>query len=185
MIAAARRGVASAANEASGVEAGYDSPMSEDDRQLHRYASHLVWEGNQGDGTADYRTYGRGYRLRIEGKPDLPGSADPAFRGDPAAHNPEDLFLAAIASCHMLSYLALCAKYRLVVTAYVDRPEGTMREDGRGGGRFEEVVLSSVVTIAPGSDREKALALHDRAHEQCFIAASCSVPIRRRAEIRS
>jgi organic hydroperoxide reductase OsmC/OhrA len=157
--------------------------MTSDDRHAHRYASHLVWEGNRGDGTADYRTYGRGYRVRVEGKPDLAGSADPAFRGDPSLPNPEDLFLAAISACHMLSYLALCAKYRIVVLAYEDRAEGTMREDGRGGGRFEEVVLAPRVTLSPESDRERALALHERAHEQCFIAASCSVPIRHRAEV--
>ena len=159
--------------------------MSQDDRHAHRYASRLVWEGNRGDGTADYRTYGRAWRAGIAGKPDLAGSADPAFRGDPAAHNPEDLFLIAVSSCHMLSYLALCAKYKVVVLAYEDRAEGTMREDGRGGGRFEEVILSPVVTISPESDHERAVALHERAHEQCYIAASCSVPIRHRAEVRS
>jgi organic hydroperoxide reductase OsmC/OhrA len=159
--------------------------MTRTEPAAHRYESLLVWEGNLGSGTADYRSYGRQYRLRIDGKPELVGSADPAFRGDASVHNPEDLFVAAISSCHMLSYLALCAKYRIVVVAYEDRAAGTMREDGRGGGRFEEVVLAPVVTIAPGSDAEKALALHERAHEQCFIAASCSSPIRIRAEVRS
>lgn len=152
----------------------------------HHYEAHLVWEGNLGAGTADYATYGRQHRVRFAGKPDLGLSADPAFRGDPAMQNPEDLLVAAISSCHMLSYLALCAKHGVVVLAYEDRAAGVMREDGRGGGRFEEVLLSPKVTLAADAGDaalELAHALHEPAHEQCFIAASCSVPIRHRAEV--
>jgi organic hydroperoxide reductase OsmC/OhrA len=149
----------------------------------HRYRAHLVWEGNRGDGTADYETYGREHRLRVAGKPDLLGSADPTFRGDPSRLNPEDLFLAAIASCHMLSYLALCARQRISVVAYEDHAWGVMREDGRGGGRFEEVVLEPLVTVADARQVERAVALHERAHELCFIASSCSVPIRHLAKV--
>ena len=64
---------------------------------------------------------------------DLQLTADPAFRGDASKHNPEDLLLAAISSCHMLSYLALCAKYGINVLSYEDRATGIMREDGKGG----------------------------------------------------
>src|SRR5512140_3789212 len=103
----------------------------------HHYRLHLVWDGNRGDGTSTYAAYGREYRVAIEGKPELRGSADAAFRGDPAMLNPEDLFVASIASCHMLSYLALCAREGLAVLAYEDVSEAMMKEDGRGGGRFE------------------------------------------------
>jgi organic hydroperoxide reductase OsmC/OhrA len=151
----------------------------------HYYRSHLVWEGNRGDGTSSYARYGREHRIVIEGKPDLAATADVAFRGEAGTHNPEDLFLAAIASCHMLSYLALCAREGLVVVAYEDRATGIMREDGKGGGRFEEVVLHPVVTIADRARAERAMELHKRAHELCFIANSCSVPIHHRAEVRS
>jgi organic hydroperoxide reductase OsmC/OhrA len=142
----------------------------------HEYRSHLVWDGNRGDGTASYQAYGRDYRVLVDGKPELSGTANAAFRGDPAKHDPEDLFLAAIASCHMLSYLALAARGGINVVAYEDRATGTLVLDNTGGGRFEEVTLRPVVTIA-GGDEEKALALHDKAHELCFIANSCSVPI--------
>ena len=57
-----------------------------------------------------------------------------------------------------------------------------LQEDGRGGGRFEEVVLNSLVTVAEPGQVERATALHQRAHELCFIANSCSVPIRLQAE---
>jgi organic hydroperoxide reductase OsmC/OhrA len=84
----------------------------------------------------------------------------------------------------MLSYLALCAKYGVNVIAYEDNATGTMKEDGRGGGKFVEVVLHPVVTIANPEKRDRALELHERAHEQCFIASSCSVPVHHRAEVR-
>jgi organic hydroperoxide reductase OsmC/OhrA len=150
----------------------------------HHYQAQVVWEGNRGEGTVHYDGYGREYRVRIAGKPDLIGTADAAFRGAPDRHNPEDLFLAAIAACHMLTYLALCARQGLRVLAYADAVEGTMCEDGRGGGRFEEVVLRPAVTVASADEVEAALRLHDRAHESCFIAASCRVPIGHRAVVR-
>ncbi len=151
----------------------------------HHYQTKLIWDGNRGDGTANYETYGREYRMLIDGKPELLGSSDPAFRGDASRQNPEDWFLAAIASCHMLSYLALCARSRISVIAYEDEARGVMKEDGRGGGKFEEVVLRPVVTIADAAQAERAIKLHHKAHELCFIASSCSVPIRVEPEVRS
>lgn len=150
----------------------------------HHYQSHLTWDGNRGDGTSNYQSYGREYRIETEGKPVLYGTADVAFRGEADKHNPEDLFLAAIVSCHMLSYLALCAKYGVNVIAYEDSASGVMKEDARGGGRFEEVTLHPVVTIAGSDQRERALELHERAHELCYIASSCSVPIHHQASIQ-
>jgi organic hydroperoxide reductase OsmC/OhrA len=141
------------------------------------YRSDLRWTGNTGTGTSSYTTYSRDYLLHIDGKPDLQGSADHHFRGDPARHDPEDHFLAAIAGCHLLSYLALAARNNVVVLDYRDAATGVLSLDGSGG-RFTSVTLHPVVTIAAGSDRERARALHDTAHEQCFIANSCSVPIR-------
>jgi len=149
----------------------------------HEYVARLTWDGNRGDGTASYEGYGRGYRVHSEGKPDLVGSADPMFRGDGAVHNPEDLFLAAISSCHMLSYLALCARRGVRVLVYTDEARGTLRFDGTGGGRFVEVTLSPRVTIAGDSDLALAQQLHEPAHQTCYVASSCSVPIRRRATV--
>jgi organic hydroperoxide reductase OsmC/OhrA len=149
---------------------------------MHEFKARLIWEGNLGEGTSSYAKYGRQYRTVIEGKPDLQGSAAPAFRGEAEKHNPEDLFLAAIASCHMLTYLALCARHRINVLTYEDNASGTLSLDAKGGGRFEVVVLHPAVTIAPGvdvaGDVAKATELHHKAHELCFIASSCSVPIR-------
>jgi len=151
----------------------------------HHYRSHLIWDGNRGDGTTRYATYGRQYRILIEGKPELHGTADVAFRGEADKLNPEDLFLAAISSCHMLSYLALCARHGVNVLAYEDQASGTMKEDGAGGGRFEEVVLQPAVTIADPAQADRAMELHEKAHALCFIANSCSVPIHHRPTVRT
>ncbi len=150
----------------------------------HHYRTALVWEGNLGTGTADYRSYGRQYRVRIAGKPDLLGSADPAFRGDPAVHNPEDLLVAALSGCHLLSYLALCARAGVRVLEYTDAAEGTMVLRADGGGSFQEVILRPRVTVAAGTDLELASALHARAGQLCFIAGSCNFPVRHQAEVR-
>lgn len=151
----------------------------------HEYAARLVWDGNTGTGTATYAGYGRQYRVLMTGKPDISGTADPMFKGDASKHNPEDLFLASISACHMLSYLALCARQGVRVVEYEDDVRGTMKFDGRGGGKFEEVVLHPSVTIEGKDHTELALELHEKAHELCYIAASCSVPIRHEPTVRS
>lgn len=145
----------------------------------HEYASRLVWDGAPAAGREwSYASYGRQYHVEFPGKPDLPGSADSAFRGDGTRHNPEDLFLAAISGCHLLSYLALCARKGVRVVAYEDEARGVLKLDSSGGGRFESVTLHPRVTIAGDEHRALAKQLHDEAHLQCFIANSCSVPIR-------
>jgi organic hydroperoxide reductase OsmC/OhrA len=146
-------------------------------QRRHDYAARVLWTGNTGQGTSSYSSYARDYRVQVAGKPELSGTADPAFRGDPQRHNPEDLFLAAIAGCHLLAYLALCARRGIRVLAYVDTAEGILEMNDQGGGRFTRIVLRPSVTIASPEHATLAIALHDEAHDQCFIAASCRVPI--------
>ena len=153
-------------------------------RKAHDYKARLVWDGNLGDGTSTYTGYGRKYRVQFDGKPDLPGSADPIFRGDANVYNPEDLFVAALSSCHLLSYLALCARSRINVVAYEDDASGTMVMRPDGGGKFESVTLRPSVTIAAGSDEKRAMDLHETAHDMCFIAASVSIPVQHEPVIR-
>jgi organic hydroperoxide reductase OsmC/OhrA len=152
----------------------------------HRYAVTVTWTGNSGRGTADYRAYDRAHEIAgsADGKPPIPGSSDPAFRGDRARWNPEELLVAALSACHELSYLHLCADAGVVVTSYTDVAEGVMVQEADGGGQFREVVLRPVVTIAAGSDVEHARVLHDRAHALCFIARSVSFPVRHEPEVR-
>ena len=132
---------------------------------VHEYVARLIWDGNLGKGTADYASYGRQYRVLMAGKPDLAGTADPTFRGEAHKHNPEDLFLAAISGCHMLSYLALCARKGVRVLAYEDEAHGRMVTDAKGGGKFEEVVLHPRVTIEGEQHAALAAQLHETAHD--------------------
>lgn len=152
----------------------------------HHYAVAVEWTGNTGSGTAAYRSYERAHVISAphDGKPAIPGSSDPAFRGDPARWNPEELLVAALSACHKLWYLHLCAVNGVVVTGYVDQASGVMIEDADGVGRFRRVVLRPVVTVTPASDAGRARALHDEAHRHCFIANSVHFPVEHEPEIR-
>ncbi|HET6432057.1 OsmC family protein [Dyella sp.] len=143
----------------------------------HRYRVDVVWTGNRGTGTDGYRSYSRNHVIRVPGKPELAGSADPTFRGDATKYNPEDMLVAALSTCHMLSYLHMATVAGVVVTDYRDAAEGTMVTEGDGG-RFTEVVLRPVVTITAASDPAKAEAAHEAAHHACFIANSVNFPVR-------
>ena len=151
----------------------------------HNYALRLDWAGASQGPTLKYETYSREYRVEIEGKPSLTGSSDPAFLGDATLINPEDMLLAALSSCHMLSYLALCARVRITVTGYTDEASGVMSETAPHRMGFTEVTLRPRVTVASGTDLAKAKALHEKAHEICFIANSVNFPVRHEAEIVS
>src|ERR1700750_1746367 len=100
--------------------------------KTHRYTTQLRWTGNLGPGTASYRGYTRDHELSAPGKPTLPGSSDPAFRGDASRYNPEELLVASLSSCHMLWYLHLCSEAGVVVTDYTDSATGTMAETTDG-----------------------------------------------------
>jgi len=144
----------------------------------HQYTTRLTWIGNQGKGTADYRSYLRDHVLSVTGKPEIPASSDPSFRGDPQRYNPEELLVASLSSCHMLWYLHLCAVNGVVVVDYQDAAEGIMKETADGGGFFKEVILRPVVRVADGAMVEKATGLHHEANKLCFIANSVNFPVK-------
>jgi organic hydroperoxide reductase OsmC/OhrA len=148
----------------------------------HRYTLGLLWQGNRGSGTSGYREYGRECVLTAEGKPDLLGSADVPFRGDGSRWNPEELLVAALSQCHLLSYLHSAVTHGIVVTDYVDEPVGTMSQVGQGG-RFTSVVLRPRVTITDAAQTELAQAIHREAGDNCFIAASVNFPVTHEPEI--
>ncbi|WP_395243600.1 OsmC family protein [Agromyces sp. MMS24-K17] len=145
----------------------------------HRYELRLDWTGDRGEGTSGYRAYDRDHVVAADGKlHDLAGSSDRAFHGDRARWNPEELLLAALADCHMLSYLHVATRHGVVVRGYSDVPTGLLQEDGRGGGAFVEAVLRPRVVVADASMREQALAIHAEASALCFIRASVAFPVR-------
>ncbi|MFD5225144.1 OsmC family protein [Microbacterium sp. NPDC058342] len=149
----------------------------------HHYALTTTWTGNRGSGTSGYRDYARDTTISVAGKPEMLASADKPFRGDPARWNPEDMLLAALSECHLLSYLHACVTAGVVVTSYLDEATGIMREDGTGGGAFSEVVLRPRVTVSDVSMIDAARHAHDQAHEWCFIANSVNFPVRHEANI--
>jgi organic hydroperoxide reductase OsmC/OhrA len=151
--------------------------------EAHYYAK-LVWSGGAFGPTESVAGYSCEFRAEFEGKPPLRGSADPAFHGDPALYNPEDLLMSAVSACHMLSYLAVCAHAGIVVLSYEDSIVGTVaRRDGRV--KFVDVLLRPKVTLEEGSDIERAKALHEKAHNICVVANSMSFPVRYEAEVIS
>lgn len=146
---------------------------------LHTYTATVEWTGAGATGTTSYTAYSRDHEVRIGDKPALACSADPAFRGDPARLNPEELFVASLSQCHMLWFLHMAAAAGVVVVGYTDRPVGTMRVDSVAGhGRFVDVVLSPAVVVAGHPVNDEALArLHRDAHDRCFISRSVNFPV--------
>ena len=150
----------------------------------HRFSARVRWTGGASGPALDYGTYSREYVVEIEGKPPLRGSADAQFRGDKTLHNPEDLLVAALSACHLLSYLAACARAGIAIVAYDDDANGEMTLiDGKI--RFREVMLRPRVAVADAARIDEASALHERAHAECFIANSVNFPVRHEATVTS
>jgi organic hydroperoxide reductase OsmC/OhrA len=145
--------------------------------KLHEDTIRIIWTGNQGVGTKDYKAYERSHTISIEGKPEILGSSDAAFRGDKTKHSPEELFVSTLSTCHMLWYLHLCAVNNVVVTDYTDNAAGVMEEVADGSGRFTKVILKPEVIVLEKHMVEKANALHAEAHRMCFIANSVNFPV--------
>jgi organic hydroperoxide reductase OsmC/OhrA len=145
---------------------------------VHTYELALRWTGNTGRGTTGYRDYSRDVEASAAGggKPTLLLSADKPFRGDPARWNPEELLVAALSECHLLSFLHVAVTHGVVVTAYEDAPVGTMTQEGIGG-RFTRVLLRPTVTLADAAHADLVPRLHQEASEACFIASSVAFPV--------
>jgi organic hydroperoxide reductase OsmC/OhrA len=152
--------------------------------KAHHYTTQLTWTGNRGQGTSDYKGYDRDHVLSATGKPEIPGSSDPSFRGHPQRYNPEELLVMSLSSCHMLWYLHLCAVNGVVVVDYRDEARGTMMEGAGGAGYFSEVTLRPVVVVADAAMIEKARSLHHEANAFCFIANSVNFPVKHEPAIR-
>jgi organic hydroperoxide reductase OsmC/OhrA len=141
----------------------------------HLFKAKAFWTLNRKD--ENIKTYSRNHSIAIEGKPLLEVSAAKAFKGDATLYNPEDMLLASLVSCHMMSYLYVCAQLGIEVLSYADAAEAILEVNDDGSGRFTEVILNPKVTIAQADRTEEALALHKKANELCFIANSCNFPV--------
>lgn len=145
----------------------------------HTYSTSTEWTGNTGEGTLKYNSFNRDHIISAPNKfANILASSDPSFRGNPERYNPEELLVSSISSCHMLWYLHLCSTNKVIVLKYEDQCTGVMKEFEDGSGKFKEVSLHPEVVVQDESMIEKALELHEKAHELCFIANSCNFDIK-------
>ncbi|MBN9589075.1 MAG: osmotically inducible protein OsmC [Alphaproteobacteria bacterium 64-11] len=136
---------------------------------------HLDWTG--GEAPFTYESYSRNHQIRFKDGVMLTVSAAAPYRGDPAHADPEDLLVASLSSCHMLSFLAICAKKRLTVESYRDDAVGFLENDG-GKYWVTRVILRPEVRFAVAPDAETLAHVHHKAHETCFIANSVKTDVR-------
>lgn len=142
----------------------------------HAFTANLSWRRSAAGPAA------HNHEVVLPGRPPIEVSAAPQYRGDPTRANPEELFLAALASCQMLTYLALAARAGIEVAAYDDDARATLAIVDRRM-RIASVVLRPRITLAPGQDAERARSLVAAAHAGCFIANSVSCPVEVEAEV--
>ncbi len=142
----------------------------------HHHAT-IAWKRTTPDFA--YDTYGRDHVVTFAGGARLESSAAPDYRGDANKPNPEEQLVAALSSCHMLTFLAICARKGLVVDAYDDEAEGVLEKNAEGRLAVTRVRLRPQVKFAEGTvvDAEKLTQLHDSAHRGCFIASSVKTTV--------
>lgn len=122
--------------------------------------------------------YSRTHSWEFDGGAVVPASASPAVvpvpLSDPAAVDPEEAFVAALSSCHMMWFLSIAAKQGLVVDRYRDTAVGYLERNDRGRRAITRVVLRPEIEFAgsPAPSPSVVKAIHDRAHHECFIANS-------------
>lgn len=149
---------------------------------MQRYLASISWE--RGDQPFIDNRYSRRHRLRFDGGVEVPASSSPHVvrepLSDPTAVDPEELFVAALSSCHMLWFLSIAAQAGFRVDDYVDHAEGVMARDASGRMAMTQVTLRPRVTCS--GDRlpspEEFERLHHQAHEECFIANSIRADVR-------
>ncbi len=138
---------------------------------MSEHAATISWERSGGD--FSYEGYTRNHDWRFGSGVVVAASAAPGYLGDPSRVDPEEAFVAAIASCHMLTFLALAARKRLVVDRYTDAAVGFMEKNEQGRLAVTRVSLRPRVEFRDGPPSDGQLArLHEMAHEHCFIANS-------------
>ena len=141
--------------------------------ESHTYRADLEWKGTN----KDYNSFDRGLRVHFEGKHSIDMTAAPEYKGDPAKLNPEDLLVASLASCQMLTYLAIASMSKVDVLEYRDEAVGKIEKGADGKLRMTRVVLKPRIVLAPGANRDRAVGLVTKAHEQCYIANSVNTEI--------
>ncbi len=142
----------------------------------HVFEGSLRWTG-QAEQDGDKLKLPRSYVIEFAGKEPLPCSSPAVFKGDDALHNPESLMVTSLMACHHLTYLALAERAGIDIAAYSDHAVGTLAvRDGKM--RMVEIVLHPRVVVADPAMADRALALHDKAHANCFMSNSVNFDVR-------
>ena len=151
----------------------------------HQFEALLHWPADPAQPRPPEAVFSRNNILQAPGKAPVPGSSPAVFGGDASRYNPEELMVMSLSECHMLTYLAIAAKKRMTILAYEDRATGSlgMAPSGSGKMSMQEVVLRPKVTVAKGPDLADAMAIHEKAHANCFMANSVNFPVRHDAQI--
>ena len=145
---------------------------------MSEHRAQLRWKRTSHDFT--YETYNRAHEILFkDGAIVLPSSSAPEFRGDPERVDPEEAFVASLSGCHMLTFLAICARKRLTLDAYDDDASGRLEKADGGRLWIAHVTLRPLVRFAPdiGVDAELLAAIHHHAHADCFIANSVKTEV--------
>jgi organic hydroperoxide reductase OsmC/OhrA len=146
--------------------------------KTHHFQTTTTWTGNLGTGTSAYRDYSRDHEVTGPSKASaIAGSSQPVFRGDPTRYNPEELLLAALANCHMLWVLHLCADAGITVTEYSDSARAEMQEHPDGSGEIISAVLHPKMTITDAARIDDVTTIHAKAHSVCCLARSVKFPV--------
>ncbi|MGO1081107.1 OsmC family protein [Inquilinus sp. CA228] len=153
---------------------------------MSRYQATVLWQRPPDIAFTDGR-YSRAHLWRFDGGAEVPASASPHIVplpfSAPEAVDPEEAYVVALASCHMLFFLSIAAKRRFVVDRYGDSAEGVMETDAQGRMAVTRVVLNPRVAYAgPAPDHAAEEAMHHAAHAQCFLANSVKTAIEIRLE---
>ncbi len=150
---------------------------------MSEYTAQVVWQRDPLETFTDNR-YSRRHLLRFDGGAELVASSSPAVvplpLSDASAVDPEEMFVAALASCHMLWFLSLAAQRGFRVDRYEDEATGTMARNAEGRLAMTQVTLRPRVRCVGERQPTSAdlQALHHQAHEACFIANSVKTELR-------
>lgn len=148
----------------------------------HSYTAQILWQRDGQDFTGN--RYSRRHLIRFDGGVEVPGSSSPHVvpppQSDPAAVDPEELFVASLSNCHMLWFLSIAAKRGFCVDSYADDAEGVMERNAAGKMAMTRVTLRPKAVFSGDKlpSREQLDDLHHRAHEECFIANSVTTDVR-------
>jgi organic hydroperoxide reductase OsmC/OhrA len=139
---------------------------------MHEYRATTMWKRTSADFT--YDTYNRAHEVKFGGGETVPWSSAPEFKGDADRVNPEEAYVAALSTCHMLTFLAIAARKRFVVDGYIDEAFGVMEKNAKGKYWVSQVTLRPQVTFsgAHQPSAQELSDLHHAAHENCFVGNS-------------